>query len=38
MRKYRDNVFLPKVKILVELPAWEHSLFLTLFVTTSGGL
>jgi hypothetical protein len=33
----RKGPELPVVQSQVEHPAWEHSLYLTLFITTSGG-
>ena len=37
MRHRRPPLLRSNVKILAELPAWEHSLYLVLFITTSGG-
>jgi hypothetical protein len=38
MRSAMKKMFLHKVLPPIETPAWEHALFLMLFITTSGGV
>lgn len=37
MRVLHERQFRQKVQPAIETPPWEHALYLTLFVTVSGG-